>query len=166
MNETSVVSVRVSTASIREAGAGPSPSAALYDIKVRPIPFVAARNMIEKHHYLHSMPGGTLLAFGALVNEKLLGAITFGCGPANAHRLVDGVTPDKCMTLTRLWLSDDLPNNSESRIIGICLRAFASFEEEYQYQVHCFICGPNRRTRWHNLPGNRLGLYRSKRSHA
>ncbi|MFC1873881.1 DNA methyltransferase [Chloroflexota bacterium] len=69
------------------------------------------------------MPGGTKLAFGALVNNRLLGAITFGSGPANAHRLVEGVGLDECLTLTRIWLSDELPCNSESRIIGICLRA-------------------------------------------
>jgi len=120
---TSAAGVRVSTASFLEAGAGPSPSAALQSIFVQPIPFVAARKLIEKHHYLHSMPGGTKLAFGALLNGRLFGAVTFGSGPAHAYRLVEGTNPDECLTLTRLWLSDELPSNSESRIIGICLRA-------------------------------------------
>lgn len=75
-----------------------------------------------KHHYLHSLPGGTKLAFGALVEGRLLGTITFGFGPQNAYALVDGASPDDCLTLTRLWLSDELPANSESRVIGIILR--------------------------------------------
>lgn len=119
----SAASVKVSTVSNHEAGAGSSPSAALQSIHVQPIPFVAARQVVEKHHYLHSMPGATKLAFGIMLNGKLLGAITFGSGPANAHRLVNGVDQSEYLALTRLWLSDDLPSNSESRIIGISLRA-------------------------------------------
>jgi len=57
------------------------------------------------------------------VGQRLLGALTFGCGPVNAYRLVDGANADDCVTLTRLWLSDDLPKNSESRVIGVALRA-------------------------------------------
>ncbi len=119
----SAVGVRVSTASIREAGAGSSPSTALQSIRIQPIPFIAAKKLIEKHHYLHSIPGGTKLTFGALTNGKLLGAITFGVGPHNAYRLIEGAFQSDCLTLTRFWLSDKLPTNSESRVIAICLRA-------------------------------------------
>lgn len=117
------VGVKVSTASNHEARAGASPSTALQSIRIQPIPFIAAKKLIEKHHYLHSIPGGTKLTFGALANGKLLGAITFGVGPHNAYKLVEGAGQSDCLTLTRLWLSDELPTNSESRIIAICLRA-------------------------------------------
>ncbi len=60
--------------------------------------------------------GGGLLLFG------LLGALTFGVGPANVHRLVEGARREDCLTLTRLWLDDALPTNAESRVIGITLR--------------------------------------------
>jgi hypothetical protein len=96
---------------------------ALQSLIVRPIPFVLARRLLEREHYLHSFPGGTKLAFGAFVGASLLGALTLGAGPANAYSLVDGATPDDCLTLSRLWLSDDLPKNSESRFIGIVTRA-------------------------------------------
>jgi hypothetical protein len=89
---------------------------------VQPIPFVAAKQIVVRHHYLHSLPGGTKLAFGAFVEGKLLGAITFGVGPYNAFALVEGAHPDDCLTLTRLWLSEKLPSNSESRVISVCLR--------------------------------------------
>ncbi len=52
----------------------------------------------------------------------MLGALTFGAGPANAYRLVNGSNRADCLTLSRLWLSDKLPQNSESRVIGIALR--------------------------------------------
>ena len=78
--------------------------------------------MLVREHYLHSLPGGTKLALGTFVGRRLLGVLTFGAGPKLGHRLVDGATPNHCLTLTRLWLSDELPKNSESRVIGVVLR--------------------------------------------
>ena len=52
-----------------------------------------------------------------------MGALTVGCGPSQACRLVEGAVPSDCATLSRLWLSDELPPNSESRVIGIAIRA-------------------------------------------
>jgi hypothetical protein len=40
-----------------------------------------------------------------------------------AYHLVEGATPDDCLCLTRLWLSDELPRNSESRVLGIITRS-------------------------------------------
>ena len=118
----SAVGVKASTAPSHGAGAGSSPSTALHAIRVNPIPFVAAKRILVRYHYLHSLPGGTKLAFGAFVEGRLLGALTFGAGPHNAFALVEGACPDNCLTLTRLWLSEKLPSNSESRVISICLR--------------------------------------------
>lgn len=63
------------------------------------------------------------MAFGIFFSDRLLGALTFGVGPTNAHRLVEGAARDDCLTLTRLWLSDELPRNSESRTLGVAARA-------------------------------------------
>jgi hypothetical protein len=115
-------SVMVSTASNHEERAGSTPSLALQSIVVRPIPQMAAKKIIIQNHYLHSFPGCTKLCFGAFMDNRLLGAITFGAGPANAFRLVEGSSIDDCLTLTRLWLSPELPKNSESRIIAISIR--------------------------------------------
>jgi hypothetical protein len=104
-------------------GGGATPTPALQQLAVKPVPFVVARKLLEREHYLHSFPGGTKLAFGAFVGAGLLGALTLGAGPANAYALVGGVNPDDCLTLSRLWLSDNLPKNSESRFIGIVARA-------------------------------------------
>jgi hypothetical protein len=87
------------------------------------VPFSIARQLLVQKHYLHSFPGGTKLTFGAFIGTRLLGALTLGAGPANAYSLVDGATPDDCLTLSRLWLSDELPKNSESRFLGIVIRA-------------------------------------------
>jgi hypothetical protein len=93
------------------------------DITMQPIPFVVAKKLITDHHYLHSLPGGTMLTMGAFVKDQLLGAIAFGAGPQNAFRLVSGAGRQDCLTLTRFWLDDSLPANAESRVIGIILKA-------------------------------------------
>jgi hypothetical protein len=90
---------------------------------VWPIPILVAKEIIEHNHYLHTLPGGTKLAFGVFLDNRLLGAVTLGVGPMNAHRLVEGAVPEDCLTFTRLWLADELPPNSESRVIGIVLRS-------------------------------------------
>ena len=106
----------------QQARGGSTPTPALHDVQVRPIPLSVAKGLIVRHHYLHTVPGGTHLAFGAFCDRRLLGAVTLGVGPFNAHRLVQGATNREVLTLTRLWLSDTLPTNSESRVIGVVLR--------------------------------------------
>jgi len=118
----SAASVTVSTAPDHGAGAGSTPSVALQQLTVKPIPVNAAKPII-RNHYQPTFPGGTRLSFGVFWGNSLKGALTFGVGPKNAHRLVEGTSPDDCLCLTRLWLSDELPRNSESRVLGIVIRA-------------------------------------------
>src|SRR5919106_3844127 len=90
----------------QQAGGGATPTPVLQSLEVRPIPILAARRLIEREHYLHSLPGGTRLAFGVFMGSRLMGALALGVGPLNAYSLVQGATPEDCLTLTRLWLSD------------------------------------------------------------
>lgn len=106
----------------QQAGGGATPTPALQSFIVKPIPFIVAKPLLVLEHYLHSFPGGTKLAYGAFAGSRLLGALSLGAGATNAYSLVDSSSPDDCLTLTRLWLSDELPNNSESRFIGVVLR--------------------------------------------
>jgi hypothetical protein len=92
-------------------------------MQVKPISFAVAKVLIVLYHYLHSLPGGTCLAFGVFVDSRLLGTLTLGVGPLNAYRLVEAAIPADCLILTRLWLSDELPKNSESRVLGVVLRS-------------------------------------------
>ena len=119
----SAAGVMVSTVPVQGAGAGSTPSAALHSLRVMPIPILLAKRLLEREHYLHSLPGGTMLSFGVFAGTRLMGALTFGAGPSLVYRLVEGADPGDCVTLTRLWLSDELPGNSESRAIGIVLRS-------------------------------------------
>jgi len=114
-------------ASLQGAGSGSSPSAALHSIVVKPIPFVVARDLIERNHYLHFLAGGTMLCFGTFQGERLLGAVTLGAGPYLAYHLIEDAERNDCLVLTRLWLSDELPVNAESRVIGIVTRLISRY---------------------------------------
>ncbi len=118
----SAVGVTGSTVRAQRNGAGSRPSAALQVIRVIPISLTVAKKIIEPNHYLHSVPGGTMLCFGVFAGSSLMGALTLGAGPSQAYALVEGAIPGDCMTLTRLWLSDDLPSNSESKVLGFTLK--------------------------------------------
>ena len=107
----------------QRAGSGASPTPALQSLRVSPVPLKIAKKMIVQNHYLHSLPGGTQMAFGVFIGARLLGAITLGVGSFNASSLVENAEASDCLTLSRLWLSEELPKNSESRIIGAVLRS-------------------------------------------
>lgn len=119
----SAVGVKEARLANQQAGGGANPTTALHDIRVSPIPVAVAKEIVVQNHYLHSLPGGTQLCFGVFVQNRLMGALTVGCGPSQAYQLITGATRDDCAVLTRLWLSDELPKNSESKVIGVVLRA-------------------------------------------
>lgn len=123
----SAVSVGASTVPFHGTGPGASPRTALHEIVIRPIPLVVAKVLIVREHYLHSLPGGTRLALGVFMGDRLVGAMSLGVGPFNAPSLVEDATADDCLTLTRLWLADEMPKNSESRVLGIVTRALRRY---------------------------------------
>ena len=123
MSKSRAGSVEAARSEIHRIGDGANPIPALHSIRITPIVFDVAKRVLVEHHYLHSMPGGTQISIGTLVEDRLLGVLTLGVGPTNAHRLVENTAPTDCVTLTRLWLSDELPKNSESRVLGIALRS-------------------------------------------
>jgi hypothetical protein len=117
------VGVEASTVPIHGTGPGASPRTALHQLRVMAIPNSVAKQVMRRHHYLHSIPGGTSLAFGVFKGGKLVGVVTLGVGSVNGYRLFDGADRGDCLTLTRLWLADELPSNSESRVLGIIRRS-------------------------------------------
>lgn len=121
-SDTRAGSVEAARSANQQAGGGANPTPALHNLKLVSIPHVVAKRYVERHHYLHSMPGGTELCFGVISHERLAGAITFGAGPANAFRMVLDAERDDGLTLSRVCFDDDLPKNSESRLLGLALR--------------------------------------------
>lgn len=91
-------------------------------LKVCPVMPSVVKLMIESEHYLHSMPGGVLRCFGVYLDGELVGAVTFTSGARQGHRLLSAARPQDVTTLSRLYLSDELPKNSESRVLSVVLK--------------------------------------------
>ena len=108
---------------------GPGLTLLRQSLFVRPIPIKVAKELVVREHYIHTLPGGTQMAFGAFMNGRLLGVLTLGVGPFNSHFLVEGAARRDCLTLSRLWLSDELPKNSESLVIGAVLRSLRKYTD-------------------------------------
>lgn len=87
--------------------------------RVRPS---VVRPLIVEHHYLHSMPAAPRRCYGVSLDGELLGGVVFTSGARHGHRLLTAARPQDVATLARLWLSDVLPVNSESRGLGFVLR--------------------------------------------
>ncbi len=92
------------------------------NLRVVMLPLGHAKRLIAAHHYLGSVPGGTKISFGVTLGPRLLGTLLFGVSSANGYRLVEGAKQSDGLTLSRVWLSDELGTNSESRCLGYVIR--------------------------------------------
>lgn len=98
------------------------PRSLLKSLVVRPVMPNTVRDLITERHYLHSMPAAPRRCYGVYLGDALHGAVVFTSGPRQGYRLLAAAKPQKVSELARLWLSDTLPRNSESRVLGIVLQ--------------------------------------------
>ena len=90
------------------------------------VDFVPDRNMVKhtivNFHYLHRWPN-VQYAIGLYRDWVLEGVVTFG-QPASPHVKVSAcrANPEKVVELNRLWVSDDLPRNTESWFLSRALK--------------------------------------------
>ena len=82
-----------------------------------------AQAIVKKHHYL-KRAASAMFAFGLFDGMNLIGVAIYGkpaspslcvgiCGPEESERVIE---------LTRLWIEDGTPKNTESYFIGASLR--------------------------------------------
>jgi len=117
---------------------------------VREVPLRAIRGLIEREHYSRSCPPVASRAFGVFVRDRLEGAVVISNGSAHARALLLAGRPDDVATLSRLWLSDDLPKNAESRVLGIVVR---TLRRERRYKALVTFADPE--------AGHDGGIYRA-----
>jgi hypothetical protein len=79
--------------------------------------------VVITHHYLHRKPPISY-AFGLYVKESLKGVCTFGVPPSR-HAQISACRSDPAavLELNRLWVSDEMPRNTESWFVSRCLSA-------------------------------------------
>jgi len=92
------------------------------NLTVAPMAARDARELAEKRHYMHRKPVVSH-AVGLYRDEQPIGVITFGA-PASRHVQIGACRawPDIVIELNRLWVSDDMPHNTETWFIARALR--------------------------------------------
>ena len=102
------------------------------DIVVKPIKASAANALVKRVHYSGKVVNNSNLHFGAFLNGKLEGAMSFG-SPMDKRKvltLVEGTSWTGMLELNRMAFSDRLPRNSESRCLAI---AFKLIKKHYPH---------------------------------
>ena len=92
------------------------------DYIIKPIEHKLANEIQIKHHYLHTRASCSQ-SFGLFSGDVIIGVILFGnptapttidiCGESNRKNVVE---------LTRLWIKDDTPKNTESYFISRAIK--------------------------------------------
>lgn len=93
------------------------------DYTIKPIASKDANEMVVESHYLHRR-ASTMFAYGLFDGEEMIGCVIYG-KPASPSLCVGvcGVEESsKVLELTRLWIKDGTPKNTESYLIGRSLR--------------------------------------------
>lgn len=99
------------------------------DIIVKPIKASAANELVKRVHYSGKVVINSNLHFGAFLNGKLEGAMSFG-PPLVKRRvlpLVKDTAWNNMLELNRMAFSDILPRNSESRAMAIAFKLIKKY---------------------------------------
>ena len=94
------------------------------EIIVKVIPAKIAVPFVKKHHYSGKVVPNSCLHFGAFLDGKLHGVLSYGpsMDKAKVLGLVEGTAWDGCLELNRMAFDDYLPKNSESFCIAKTMR--------------------------------------------
>jgi hypothetical protein len=88
---------------------------------IKPITYKQAMDMVVENHYLHRKAPCSF-AFGLVENstDKIVGVVIYGTPSSSTLRSGICGTEEKnnVIELTRLWIEDGTPRNSESFLIG------------------------------------------------
>jgi hypothetical protein len=94
------------------------------EIIVKVIPAKIANEFVKKHHYSGKVVNNSSLHFGAFLDNKLHGVMSFG-SPLDKRKVLPLVQPclwNEMLELNRMAFDDYLPKNSESRCISIAFK--------------------------------------------
>lgn len=90
---------------------------------IEPIPNKMAQEVVIKKHYLHRSAQG-MFCFGLFEGMHLAGVIIYGkpASPSVCKGVCGAEESQRVLELTRLWIEDGTPKNTESFLIGNSLR--------------------------------------------
>jgi hypothetical protein len=90
------------------------------DMVVKEVDVSFARPYIAKYHYSKTMPDSTVYVYAGFYNEKLAGIVCYGMGTGlNQYKyVIPNIEKGQYVELTRLWSPDEMPKNTESKLIS------------------------------------------------
>lgn len=94
------------------------------DVELKVIPSSIANPFVKRVHYSGKVVNNSTLHFGAFLDGRLHGVMSFG-SPTDKRKvlgLVEGTPWNGMLELNRMAFDDFLPRNSESRAIGMAMR--------------------------------------------
>lgn len=94
------------------------------EIEIKVIPSNIANAFVRKHHYSGKVVPNSVLHFGAFLDGRLHGVLSYGnsMDKRKTMALVEGTGWNEFLELNRMAFDDYLPRNSESYCIGATLR--------------------------------------------
>lgn len=94
------------------------------EIIIKVIPASVANPFVKAHHYSGKVVPNSQLHFGAFLDGKLHGVLSYGCSmdKRKTMALVKDTGWNEFLELNRMAFDDYLPRNSESYCIGATLR--------------------------------------------
>jgi hypothetical protein len=94
------------------------------DIIVKVIPAKVANEFVKLHHYSGKVVPNSILHFGAFLDNKLHGVLSYGSPMVkkNIITIVENTGWNEMLELNRMAFDEYLPKYSESRCIGITIK--------------------------------------------
>lgn len=94
------------------------------EVVIKVIPSKIANEFVRKHHYSGKVVNNSSLHFGAFLDGKLHGVMSYGASldKSKIVRLVEGTGWNEFLELNRMAFDEYLPKNSESRCIAQSIR--------------------------------------------
>lgn len=94
------------------------------EIIVKVIPAKVANEFVKKHHYSGKVVPNSKLHFGAFLDDRLHGVMSYGSPmmKSKALSMVENTGWNEMLELNRMAFDSFLPKNSESRCIAISIK--------------------------------------------
>jgi hypothetical protein len=95
----------------------------LIDYEIKPVTSQEATKMVVENHYLHRR-ASAMFCFGLFEQEEMIGCVIYGkpASPSLCVGVCGKEESNNVIELTRLWIKDETPKNTESFFIGRTLR--------------------------------------------
>ena len=91
-----------------------------HTLYIKEAPSGVVDELVRKYHYSHKPTKNRFKSF--LINEdKGFLQLGYGIRPRMKHNISKLITKDNYCEFDRMWLSDELPKNSESQVIALLL---------------------------------------------